>query len=235
LFERPHHLRIAAVLEALDGTALAAHHCYFGGGTAIVLLRGEYRESADLDFLVSDLAGYRALRQRLTGSNGLAALTRAGVQLETTRAVRADQYGIRTLVAAGRVEIKLEIVFEARLALDAPGPDDAVCGVATLTQTDLAASKLLANSDRWGDDAVYSRDLIDLAMLAPPRKVRLAALEKARAAYGGAIDRDLGRAIEQLKRRRGRLEQCMAALGMRGVPPAVVWEKLRGWRRLAAQ
>lgn len=27
--------------------------------------------------------------------------------------------------------------------------------------------KLLANSDRWADDSVFSRDLIDLAMNAP--------------------------------------------------------------------
>ena len=31
----------------------------------------------------------------------------------------------------------------------------------------MTASKLLANSDRWADDGVFSRDLIDLAMLQP--------------------------------------------------------------------
>ena len=42
-----------------------------------------------------------------------------------------------------------------------------MCGVPSLTPLDLAASKLLANADRWLDDGVFSRDLIDLAMMAP--------------------------------------------------------------------
>jgi nucleotidyltransferase AbiEii toxin of type IV toxin-antitoxin system len=35
------------------------------GGTAIAFRYGEYRESLDLDFPVSDRDGYRALRQRI--------------------------------------------------------------------------------------------------------------------------------------------------------------------------
>ena len=76
MFERPHHRRIATVLGALNAPLLAAHACYFGGGTAITLSHGEYRESVDIDFLVSDLAGYRALRQLATGLGGMAALAR---------------------------------------------------------------------------------------------------------------------------------------------------------------
>ena len=53
------------MLQALDDAFLQRHHCYFGGGTAIVLRRGEYRESADIDFLVSDIAAYRELRKQL--------------------------------------------------------------------------------------------------------------------------------------------------------------------------
>jgi hypothetical protein len=44
---------------------LSLRHCYFGGGTAMALRYGEYRESVDIDFLVSDLAGYREMRQLL--------------------------------------------------------------------------------------------------------------------------------------------------------------------------
>jgi hypothetical protein len=36
--------------------------------------------------------------------------------------------------------------------------------LSTLAPVDLAAEKLLANADRWADDAVFSRDVIDLAM-----------------------------------------------------------------------
>lgn len=38
MFERPHHQRIAHVLAALDGGALAQHACWFGGGTCIALV-----------------------------------------------------------------------------------------------------------------------------------------------------------------------------------------------------
>jgi hypothetical protein len=41
LFEREHHCRIAAVLEALDAERLLANECLFGGGTAMALRYGE--------------------------------------------------------------------------------------------------------------------------------------------------------------------------------------------------
>ena len=94
LFARDHHRRIARVLQALDGPLLSSHGCLFGGGTAIALRYGEFRESVDIDFLVSHLPGYRALRQLLTGPNGLNAVARAGHTLMQARDVRADQYGL---------------------------------------------------------------------------------------------------------------------------------------------
>ncbi|HEV6965233.1 MULTISPECIES: nucleotidyl transferase AbiEii/AbiGii toxin family protein [Roseateles] len=69
------------MLAALDADVLAAHACWFGGGTAVALRYGEYRESVDIDFMVSDLAGYRALRQRLTGPAELGALACPGATL----------------------------------------------------------------------------------------------------------------------------------------------------------
>lgn len=227
MFERQHHLRVALVLQALDGELLAANGCLFGGGTAIVLSHGEYRESKDIDLLVSDPKGYRELRQRLTEDRGLAPILRAGSSLQLAREIRADQYGIRTMVVVGGTEIKFEIVFETRIVLDAPSPDDRICGIATLTRLDMAATKLLANSDRWADDGVFSRDLIDLAMLDAPKELRRRAIEKAAAAYGDSIERDLSRAIARLRERRGRLEECMAALKLETVPKAVVWNKIR--------
>ncbi|WP_255343899.1 nucleotidyl transferase AbiEii/AbiGii toxin family protein [Methylibium sp. T29-B] len=53
MFERPHHRRIATILAALDADVLVANDCLFGGGTAMALRYGEYRESVDIDFLVS--------------------------------------------------------------------------------------------------------------------------------------------------------------------------------------
>ena len=59
LFSRKHHQKIHQILQALDARFLKQYQCYFGGGTAIVLRPGEYRESVDIDFLVSDIEFYR--------------------------------------------------------------------------------------------------------------------------------------------------------------------------------
>jgi hypothetical protein len=226
LFERGHHRRIATVLESLNASLLVQKKCLFGGGTAIALRFGEYRESVDIDFIVSDVAGYRDLRQMLTGPQGLAAITRPGHVLQAVREIRADQYGLRTLLLADQAEIKFEIVLEARIQLEPPGNDDAVCGVAALTPLDMATTKLLANSDRWADDSVFSRDLIDLAMMQPKGKLLKLAVEKARGAYGESIQADLAKAIAHLLGREGRLERCMAAMQIK-LPKALLWQRIK--------
>lgn len=231
MFERPNHRRIAQVLGALDGSKLRELRCWFGGGTAIALRHGEYRESVDIDFLVSDPVGYRQLRQQLAGATNIDALLRAGAaSIALARDIRADQYGIRTALIVDGVRIKFEIVREARIALDEPARSDAVCGIATLTTVDLAASKLLANSDRWRDDSAFSRDVIDLAMMdLPPRRLR-PALDKAAQAYGDAALEDMRRAIDVLRERPAHLERCIRALAM-AMPPAALQQRLRTLRR----
>ena len=232
LFERPHHRQIAYALHALNGPLLRANNCLFAGGTSIVLRFGEYRESVDLDFLVSDVACYRTLRQLLTGTGGIVAILREDTgPLTQISAMRADQYGIRTALQVADQAIKFEIVLEARMELAAPGVNDTICGVATLTPLDMAASKLLANSDRWADDSVFNRDVIDLAMMNPSLHLLRQAVAKAETAYGDAIRRDLEQAIQQLQDRHGRLERCIEALAM-NLPKAVVWKNLRALRRV---
>ena len=234
MFERTHHRAIARVLHALDGPLLRERQCLFGGGTAMALRYGEYRESMDIDFLVSDLPGYRELRQALTGKSGIAAITRAGAQpLVQIGELRADQYGLRTRVQVDDAQIKLEVVFGARMTLLPPGEADEVCGVATLQPLDMAVGKLLANADRWLDDSVFSRDVIDLAMMNPRLPLLRAALAKAETAYGEAVRRDLGRAIDRLQQRPGRLERCMQVMGMQQ-PQAQVWQRIRALRRVLA-
>ncbi|MDP4992747.1 MAG: nucleotidyl transferase AbiEii/AbiGii toxin family protein, partial [Marivita lacus] len=98
LFGRQHHNDILHALRCLDGEMLLDAECYFGGGTAIVLELDEYRESVDIDFLCASQHGYRTLRQALWGRSDLAGLLRPEANLETLRDVRADQYGIRTLI-----------------------------------------------------------------------------------------------------------------------------------------
>jgi len=232
MFKRPHHQRIAHVLAALNGDVLAQHQCWFGGGTCIALRYGEYRESVDIDFLISDAAGYRELRQMLTGVDGLAPIVRHGsMPLQLARDVRVDQYGIRTQVLMDGQPIKFEIVREARIELQTPTSQDQICGVSTMTLLDLAASKLLANADRQADDGVFSRDLIDLAMMNLTVVQLRAAIDKAAQAYGLSICRDLSKAIDRAEQRVGWLDRCMQAMAME-TPKAVLWQKIRKLRRV---
>lgn len=227
MFERLHHQRIALLLASLDARLLMQAHCLFGGGTAMALRFGEYRESVDVDFLVSDEEGYRRLRQLLRGGRGIASIVRDGAPApEALQETRADQYGIRTRVGVGGVGIKFEIVREGRIVLDEPAEEDAVCGVATLSRVDMVACKLLANSDRGMDDSTFNRDLIDLAMMSPERGVLAVALAKAEGAYGKDVREDFTRALEWLAAVEGRLERCMQAMAMT-LPKAVVWQRLR--------
>ncbi len=227
MFKRPLHQRIAQVLSSLDGPLLKGHGCLFGGGTVIALRFGEYRESIDIDFLVSDLNGYRNLRQLLTGTDSINAIMLPGQpHLLQTSGLRADQYGIRTMLTVAGQLVKFEIVLEGRIELAAPTANDSLCGIATLTMLDMVASKLLANSDRWADDGVFSRDLIDLAMMQPGLPLLRQALAKAEGAYGEAVRIDLEKAIHRLQDRQGWLEHCMQAMAMT-IPKALVWQRVR--------
>ncbi len=89
MFERPHHQRIARVLEALDADLLLKNRCLFGGGTAIALAKGEYRESVDIDFICSSVDGYRELRN-LVNTGGIDTLFNA--PMPVLRAPKIDQY-----------------------------------------------------------------------------------------------------------------------------------------------
>lgn len=212
MFERPHHRRIARVLEGLDAELLLKGRCLFGGGTAIALAHGEYRESVDVDFICSSVDGYRELRN-LVHQAGIDALF--GAPLPLLRGPKIDQYGIRCALAVEQVPIKFEIVFEGRVALADPGPADRICGVWTLAPEDRVATKLMANSDRWADDSVMSRDLIDLAMLSDTGLLSPAGVAKSKHAYGESIPLDFAKAREHLLVRAGRLKACMDAMAMR--------------------
>ncbi|MBL0942859.1 MAG: nucleotidyl transferase AbiEii/AbiGii toxin family protein [Hydrogenophaga sp.] len=211
MFEREHHRRIAALLEAIDAAFLLKHRCFFGGGTAIALSCGEYRESVDIDFMCASIDGYRGLREAVREKDP-GWLFQRPVQLR--REPLVDQYGIRMAVAVDEVPVKVELVFEARIAFKDPLPEDRICGVWRMAAEDLVASKLMANADRYADDAVMSRDLIDLAMFLPDGLVPAPGVEKARRAYGGAIDKAFTRARQGLLEREGRLQKCMKAMHM---------------------
>jgi hypothetical protein len=211
LFEREHHRRIGALLERLDHALLLKHRCLFGGGTALALSRGEYRESLDIDFICSSVDGYRGLRERVR-ENDAGWIFREPVTLH--REPRVDQYGIRFAAGIDAVAVKIEITFEARVELDDPRPEERLCGAWTLRPADLAATKLMANADRYADDAMASRDLIDLAMLSDEPTLPAAGVAKARRAYGRSIGHAFERAKALLLEREGRLALCMKRMKM---------------------
>ena len=168
---------------------------------------------------MSDLAGYRALSQLLAGPAGLEALVRKGAVLTPARVLRANQYGLRTLVREGGVGIKFEIVLEGPIAFVMAGPDDVIAGVAALTPLALGVGKLLALADRWRDDSVFSRNLINLAMMQPAKPLLHAAIAKA-ATDCDSIEDSLAKAVHDLRERPHRLDACMGAMQMTTVAKA---------------
>ena len=207
----------------LDAPLLAEHHCWFGGGTAIVLANGEFRGSVDIDFLVSDQQSYRRLRQ-IVRNHGLDAL--ATRELNLGRAPVVDGYGIRAPVLVAGMAIKFEIINEGRIDLDTPSLDEEICGLRILTRTDQVATKLLANDDRWANTSTFSRDLIDLAMMKPDRAALKAGARKAVDAYGKTVGTSLANAVTYLHDRPQRLDACIGALKI-DAPRAVVWQRIR--------
>ena len=211
LYSRPHHQRIQRILESLNTDLLLRNQCLFGGGTAIALTHGEYRQSVDVELIVSSKDGYRELRG-LVNSQGIEALVKRPLPLR--REARIDQYGIRCAFEVDSAAIKFEIVFEGRVELQDPLPEDRVNGVWALTMRDKVATKLMANSDRWADDSVWSRDIIDLAMLTKGQTADPAAVEAAVEAYGRSVLVDFEKARTSLLGREGGLLNCMKRMLM---------------------
>ncbi len=209
---RPRHRVVMQALAALDGTFLARAQCFFGGGTRIVLELGEYRESADIDLLCASRDGYRSLRSAVT-EQSLGPISRSKLRL--AREVIADRYGIRTVLAFGKAErLKLEIILEARIELAGGVIED--LPVPVLDAASCCAEKFLANSDRWLDESVLGRDIIDLAFMtvrwgaAPLRAGRTIAT----GAYGKAVSADAKRAATKMLERADWRRHCVAALSL---------------------
>jgi hypothetical protein len=229
MFERVRHQQIAIILESLDQDLLRDHMCFFGGGTAIAMKYGEYRQSDDIDFMVSNWDRYRGLRDlvKLRGPKSLFQKTSA---LELPNTFLTDQYGIRGWVRILGEQIKFEIVSEGRIDFDAPSSQDEICGVTTLTQSDMVAEKVLANSDRFLHTATFQRDLIDLAAMNISDFQNSPGLKKAIDSYGESAQRDLNRALEKLLGDPVWLDECYARLQIT-TPRAVM---IRSLKKLAA-
>lgn len=180
MFERPRHQAIHQLLASFNAKLLAELNCHFGGGTAIVLLLEEYRESMDLDFLCSDRNGFRKLRNLIT-SKTLGPL--ANGELDYAREVRSERDKISTFIQVNDFPVKVEFILEGNIQIS--GRHNSNLGVSTLSVSDMYATKLLANADRWRDSATNSRDIIDLAMMIKAwGPIPEIAWSKAQAAYG---------------------------------------------------
>ena len=210
-FKRPGHLRVWRALKCFDAGLLTDTCCYFGGGTRIVLGLGEYRESADVDFLCADGPGYRRLRNTIS-PNSLGDILREPIAL--SREVRADRYGIRTFLDLDGEPVKFEIITEGRILID-PDPAAAL-PVPALEPASCFAEKFLANADRWADRSVLSRDVIDLAFMIRGwgNAAAVAGLERATGAYGNVVVDSLSKSVSKLKEDPGYLRHCSEELAV---------------------
>jgi hypothetical protein len=214
IYKREHHRRIHRVLAAMDPDFLTAAACCFAGGTCLALLLGEYRESVDMDFLCASPAGYRAIRGTVSNLS-LGELFMEAPRL--LREVRADRYGIRTVLLLDEVPIKFEVVLEGRVELECDRVD--AIPVPILHRSSHMLEKLLANSDRHADRSVYARDIIDLmVMIDHWGEIPSLVWERAEAAYGPAARADYNKAVAALCDVPAYLETCFERLQ---VEPAI--------------
>ena len=210
MYRRNHHRRIASLLHAFDPVLLRETQCYFAGGTAIVLLLDEYRESVDIDFICASVEGYRTLRN-IVSQQSLGALMQTPVK-HFRDDVRADRYGIRTFLEVDGQPIKIEIVSEGRIS--ASGENHPDFPVPILSRNDMFAEKLLANTDRGMDKAAMSRDIIDIAMMLQAwGAIPEAAWLKVKHVYGDSAEKAYRNAVE-LVSDPNYLAQCLSNMSM---------------------
>lgn len=212
-YRRARHRLVARVLAALDAAFLERTHCYFGGGTRLTLDLDEYRESQDMDFLCSELAGYRTLRAGIS-QQSLGALFKKSRGVSLMHEVRADQYGIRTVFAVDGEPVKFEVILEARIAVTCMRVRN--IPVPVLDRASCFAEKCLANADRWTDVSVMSRDAIDLAFMLSAwfASDAQAGAALAMQAYGAAIGKCARAAADKLINNAAYRKQCARNLAI---------------------
>ncbi|MBD2211726.1 nucleotidyl transferase AbiEii/AbiGii toxin family protein [Nostoc linckia FACHB-104] len=210
MFAREFHQKIFNVLNQLNANFLLECGAYFGGGTLISLNNDEYRLSKDIDFLCSTGMGYRLLRKAIS-EHQYNAIFNTQKNFKLPREIKADQYGVRFAIIADEVLIKFEIIMEGRIELGEP-VYPSWSPVPCLNQIDSFAEKLLANSDRWNDSFVESRDLIDLAIQRLKSPIPQEAIDKAEAAY--PVIEPLKQAILFFQNHPNYRDKCFTALGI---------------------
>lgn len=196
-YRRALHQRIGRVLALMDAAFLEEAECYFGGGTQLVMSHGEFRESRDIDFLVSSKPGLRMLRETVN-ERSLGRIFKGKIHL--AKEVRAERDAIRTYIAEdpSLEPLKFEIVVDGRI--DLKGAMDNVLGVPRLELPCAIAEKLLANADRGRAKEHRARDVVDLAFvgLDVDDMALVAGCELAQSAYGQVILKELDEVLKML-------------------------------------
>jgi len=209
-FKLEHHNHILTILNSLNKQVFQKNKAYFGGGTLIALLYNEYRQSNDIDFICSvSSSGYKNLRSLIFDHSYQALFSNLNY-ISIGRSMM-DQYGIRMLIKIenSNIFIKTEIIAEGRFELEKPRYYQWT-NIPCLSENDAITSKLLANSDRYIDDNILSRDLIDLAILRLNHTFNKIAIDKAEQAY--EVIRPLKIAIQRFQERPEYRERCFEQL-----------------------
>lgn len=208
MFEREFNQKILNIINQLNDIFLLECGAYFGGDTLISLNHGEYRLSKDIDFLCSTGIGYRLLRKKIA-ENQYNALFNTQNNLNLPGEIKANQYGVRFAIIFDETLIKFEIIMEGRIELGEPAYPS-WSPVPCLNEIDGFAEKLLANSDRWNDSSVESRDLIDLAVQRLKSPIPGEAIEKAETAY--PVIEPLKKAVSFFQNNPDYRDKCFTAL-----------------------
>lgn len=193
--KKEHRARVEALLNSMNSEFLNKSECYLGGGTALSMSLHDYRESSDIDFLCSSPEGYRLLRNTITQSDLGDIFSR---KMEYIRDVKADRYGIRANIKIDGIPIKIEIINEGRIQIE--GDENGIFPVPVLSKVDFFTEKLLANADRWADKSAYSRDIIDLLVMAHYwGDIPQESWKRSRLVYGEQVDQSYIKSLNQLK------------------------------------
>ena len=208
MFKREFHRLILTVLSSFNAEYLLRYGAYFGSGTLFSLDYKEYRLSKNIDFICSIGKGYRQLRTKIA-SLGYDAIFSDTQNIVFPQPIRSDQYGIRFPVLIQDTQIKVEIIAEGRITLDKPEYPN-WSPVPCLNFSDRISEKLLANSDRWLDVSVKSRDLIDLAIARTYSTFSAEAFNKGEQAY--PVIKPLKEAILNFQAKPEYREECFTIL-----------------------
>jgi len=226
MFRREHHQRIASALGLIKIENLVQCGCLFGGGTALVLQLGEYRESVDIDFLCGSIHDYGRIRRGIF-DEGNTFLFREGTKLSRELIQGRSEMRASINLGDGSRPLKFEILTEGYLNGLLPSETE-VCDVPCLNPQDSMATKLMANADRGLDSAYHFRDVIDLLVASRTfGPIREETLQRIRVGYNTTAEKSLMKTVTLLQEQPALLETAFEVLAVDSTTAAYVSENIR--------